>query len=160
MSPFSSLILLIWIFSPCLLVNWIKCCWFYWFSQRTNMLSHWFFLVFLLLVCLLVCFYFIGFSPELGYLLLPILLGVIYSFCSRAFRCAFKLLIWISLIFLCRYFVLWICLLELLSLCPISLGMLCFHFYSILEFIISGLTYFSFNRELFSFHVVVAEIQL
>lgn len=44
-------------------------------------LSHQFFF------CLFICFYFIDFSPKLIISCCILLLVVVYSFCSRAFRC-------------------------------------------------------------------------
>ena len=57
-----------------------------------------------------------------------LLLGVFASFCSRGFRCAKFLVKDLSNFFMTALSV-WIFLLAQLSLCPISLGMLCLHFY-------------------------------
>ena len=56
-----------------------------------------------------------------------LLLGLFASFCSRAFRCAVKLVVYALSSFLLEP--LRVFLLGLLSLCPISLGMLWLHFH-------------------------------
>ena len=62
-----------------------------------------------------------------------VLLGEFSSLCSRAYRWSVNFLIWDFSSFLCRHLVLWTFLLTLLSLCPITLGMLCGHFHWTLQ---------------------------
>ena len=62
------------------------------FSQTTNSLLHWFFILFFV-------FPSYWFRPSI--FCLVILLGVFTSFCSRDFKCAVKLLVWD----LCNFFI-------------------------------------------------------
>lgn len=94
-------------------------------SQRTNSLSYWFFYMASLL------FYFVWFQlyyfqPSM-IIICPLLFwGVISYFCSWAI----DLLVWnVSEVF---DVLLWTCLLELFSSCPISFGMLRIQFHWIL----------------------------
>ena len=87
-SPFSFLILI-----------WVLC----WFSQRTSSWFCWFLFFFFNLFFLFgsvdslyssFCFHLVDFSPEFDISCCLLLLGKFASFCSRAFRCAVKLLVY------------------------------------------------------------------
>ena len=88
MPPFSFLILLIWILSLCSLVSLAKGLSILLFFIKNQLLV-------LLIVCivLFVSTWFIS-APSLIIYCFPFLLGVFASFCSRAFSCAVKLLVY------------------------------------------------------------------
>ena len=86
MSPFSFLVLLIWVLSLCLLVSLAKGLSILWCSQRTISWVYWFFIFYLFLI-----YWFLTLNLIISCHLL--LLGMFASFHSRAFRC-FKLLVW------------------------------------------------------------------
>ena len=84
-SPFSFLILLIWILSLCPWVSlvYLSC----WFSQRTSSWFCWFFVWFS-------CFYLIDFNPEFDDFLSSTPPGWISFLFSRAFKYAIKMLVY------------------------------------------------------------------
>ena len=88
MSLFSFLILLIWILSLWLLVSLAKglCILLIFLKESAPGFVDSLYSSF--------CFYLFDFIPEFGYFLLLVLLGLFASFCSRAFSCAVKLLVY------------------------------------------------------------------
>jgi hypothetical protein len=86
MSPFSFQILLIWILSLCLLVSLAKGLSILLFFSKNQHL-----VLLLLCIILFVSNWLIS-ALSLTISCLLLLLGVLTSFCSRAFRCAVKLL--------------------------------------------------------------------
>jgi hypothetical protein len=126
MSPISILILLIWILSLSPLVSLAKglCFFFFYFyfyflkEPAPNCVDY---------LCSSLCFYFLDFTPEFDYFLLSTLLGILGVFSSRTFRCAVKLLVYDLSNCFREAIITEIFLLALLSLCSISLSMLCLH---------------------------------
>ena len=114
------------LFEYCLSAFWVvwqKLCLSYWFSQRTSSWFHWFFVLFSL-------FLIDWFQPWVW------LFPAIYSFWMCLLLFILELsgeLLNCSLISLWRHIVPWIFLSELLLMCSVSLGMLCIHFYWLLE---------------------------
>lgn len=105
-----------------LLVNLVKCLSILQiFSQKPTLCFTDFFIVsiFIISVLGLIIFYHL------------FLFCMISSFCSRTLRCVMQLLLWGSLQHM--QLVLSICLWELLWVCPISWGKLCFSFHWFLE---------------------------
>ena len=92
---------------------WIRFCQPYWFSQKNQFF-----------VSLILCFYFIDFSPEFDYFFLSIPFWVWFLLFVLELSGILLSIYEISPVYLCRHLVLWSCLLELLLLCPISLPIL------------------------------------
>ena len=123
MSPFSFLILLIWLF------------YLYFLMSLANGLS----IVFIFLknqLSTLLIFAMVPFDSfaiisalifEISFLLLT--LGFFISSFSSCFRCRVRLFIWLFLVSWGQPVMLWISLLGLLLLNPIGFGLLCFHFH-------------------------------
>ena len=122
-SPFSFLILLTRILSLCPLVSLAKGLSILLIFSKNQLL--------VLLILCIVLFVFTWLISALSLIISCrlLLLGEFASFCSRAFRCVVKLLMCALSSFLWRHSELCVFLLEMLSLCPISLGMLWLHFH-------------------------------
>jgi len=154
MSPFLFLILLIWIFFLCILVRLNKFCLLFWFSLRTNSLLHRFYILFSL-------FLFYWFHPQV-WLFLDIYCFWMYLLLSvlELSGVLLKLLVCHPSCVLFRHLVLWTCLFSTAFIVSHMSGYVLYPFplnyrKCLISFFISLLTYFSFNRELFSFHELV-----
>ena len=86
MSPFSFLILLICIVSLYPLISLVKGLSCYFLKEPAPGFVDSLYSTF--------CFYLVDFSPKFDYFQPLLLLGVFASFCSRAFRCAVKLVVY------------------------------------------------------------------
>ena len=123
MSPFSCLILLIRILSLWSLVDLAKG-----LSILLNFSKNQFLVLLILHIDFFVSTWLISAWSLIIYCCL-LLLDEFVSFCSRAFRYAVKVQSMVCSAFFWRLSELWVFLLGLLSLCPISLGMLWLHFH-------------------------------
>jgi len=158
MSPFSFLILLIWTHSLCPLVSLAKS-----LSILLIFSKKQFLVLLILCIVLFVSTWLISALRLIISCLL--LLGVFAFFCSRAFRCAFKLLIYALSCFFLQA-------LRAMSF-PLSTAFIVSHTFgyvlpsfslnskkSLISFFISSLTRLSLSRALFNFPVYVIEDQL
>ena len=116
----SFLILLIWILSLSLLISLYKKVSILLIFSKNQL-----FIYFFLILCV-VLFVSTLLISALGLIIFGLYsFPLLTSFCSRAFKCAVNLVLWEFSKFLWRQLVLLTFLLELLSLCQKSFGMLC-----------------------------------
>jgi hypothetical protein len=119
MSPFSFVILLIWVLNLCPLVSLAKGLSILLIFSKNQLL--------ILLIHFVSTWFISALSLIISCCLL--LLGIFAYFCSRVFRCAVKLLVYAPSSFFLEALRAMSFPLTLLSLCPISLGILYLHFH-------------------------------
>jgi hypothetical protein len=128
MSPFSFLILLIWILSLCYLVSLSKGLSILLIFQRTNSWFCWFFVLFFLFFFF---FFLLGWFQAWVWLFPAVYSSWVYLLIFAVEISGVRSICYciLSLVSFWRHSELWDLLLAVLSLCPISLDMWCLHFH-------------------------------
>ena len=122
-SPFSFLILLIWFFSLCFLMNLANGLSILFILSKNQLLA--------LLIFAMVSFVYFAFISALSFKIsfLLLTLGFFISSFSSCFRCRIRLFLWLFSCFLRYACTAWSFPLALLLQCPTGFGLLCFHFH-------------------------------